>query len=156
MAIHNASVQTIRRGSQRSGEVTRLPAPTGGMDSRQSLAAGDPSLCIYSYNMIPAVYGMLVRRGYQEHVENIDGGSGGGVRTLVPYTGEPNSGLGDRLFAMTADGIFDVTSFNTPPVLKVAFGVNTEAAGHGVYTAYTTDAEENILFYADEANVRYE
>ena len=158
MAIHSAR-PTIGRPQPQNSRALRLPAPVGGIDTRTILAATAPDVCIYAYNLLPGEYGMRVRNGYREWQIGLEGvGIPLGVSTIVPFGGVDDDFSNDRLFAVTNEGIWDVTTEEGTPVLEVDFsdpgngGDTSDAAGRGVYTHYTTDADEEILFYADSAN----
>jgi len=139
----------------------RVPAPVGGIDARTILSAGDPMFCIYAFNLLPSEYGMTVRKGYREWVIDLDNGNPLGVGTIIPYGGLDDDSTNDRLFAVTNEGIWDVTTPAVPPVLVLDFldpgngGITTAAAGKGVYAPYRTDAmppADAVLFYADSEN----
>lgn len=95
---------------------------------------------------------MKLRKGYEQWVAGLEDTESFGVRTLIPFAGDVADGTSDRLFAVTNEGIWDVTEQNAAPTLKVAFIVQNNDAGYGVYTRYTTDAELDIVFYADSIN----
>jgi hypothetical protein len=158
MAIH-AAKKTAGRPSPQVAKANTVPAPIGGIDTRTILSSGDPKYAIYSFNLLPDDYGLRVRRGYSEWCIDLDNGNPLGIGTLVPFGGVDNDPADDRLFAVTNEGIWDVTTFNTP-VLVLDFlidGTDTsKEAGYGVYTQYTTDAAEQLLFYADSRNGLYE
>jgi hypothetical protein len=152
MAIHGMTAGMAGRGSPQTAKVTALQAPTGGMDARQNLATATANECLYTYNLEAAENGMRLRRGYREWAVGVTSGISDGVRTVIPYTGEPSTGTDDRLFAVTKEGIYDATVRDAVPVLKLTFPNQSNDAGWGVYTHYTTDAGVNIVFYADQAN----
>ena len=152
MAIHPITPAQFNRPGPQTMKVTTLPAPTGGMDSRQNLADEQLDLCLFSYNLNPAEYGMAVRQGYRRYQTDVQDVASDGVRTIIPYAGLAQDGLEDRLFAVTNEGIFDVTTENGTPSLSLTFADQTGEAGYGVYTAYVTDAEVALVFYADRVN----
>jgi len=152
MAIHSLQRGQLTRPAPASLQPTSLPAPTRGMNARQNLAEPQPLECVYSFNMEPAEYGMRVRDGYRTYVEGIDNGNSQGVRTIIPYTGDEYA---DKLFCANNEGIWDCTIDGGTPTLKIGFADQTDNAGYGIYTAFTTDAGENLLFYADQANGLY-
>ena len=131
-------------------------APVGGIDARTILAGGDPMHCIYAYNLLPNEYGMRVRRGYREWQISLTGLDG--VTSIIPFGGVDDDQTNDRLFAVTSNGIWDVTVAESAPVLKLDFslvangGDTSVNAGRGVYTYFTTDAGTELLYYADSAN----
>lgn len=159
MAVHSLKKQSVR-GQKNLTKVSRVPAPIKGIDSRTVLSEGDPKYCIYTYNMLPSEFGMRVRRGYREYCIDLDAGHGNPnniVGTIIPFGGVDADPSDDRLFAVTNEGIWNVTVLDTP-VLVLDFldvdngGDTSTAAGYGVYTHFTTDANSELLFYADFAN----
>lgn len=134
-------------------EVAVLPAPISGIDGRLNLASNTVENAVYAYNLVPSEYGLRSRFGYREWATNIETApsAGSGVRSLVPYTG--TSGVfSDKLFAVTNEGIWDVSDATDTPVLELAFGDTTGDAGWGNYAHYTTAAGTETVFYADEVN----
>ena len=158
MAVGHLQRGQLATSARRTAQVTRVPAPILGIDSRAALSKGDPDTCIYTYNLQPYEYGMRVRKGYREWQVDIETAPdmGLGVRTVIPFDGVERSNVGDRLFAVTNEGIWDVTVFGGTPVLKVAFAIATSVAGYGTYSHYTGDNENDVLFFADSANGLFE
>lgn len=158
MAIHSANAATFTRPSPKVAKATNVPAPIRGIDARTILSAGDPLYCIYSFNLLPSEYGLRVRPGYREWQVGLENVSGLGVGTIIPFGGVDDDASNDRLFAVTNEGIWNVTVAEAAPVLELDFsdpsngGDTTSAAGYGTYTQYTTDAGEQLLYYADSAN----
>jgi hypothetical protein len=130
----------------------RYPAPVQGIDIRQSLGSGDLNHCVYTYNLLPFEYGMRVRFGYREWQIGVDDGVNLGIHTLVPFDSAEEDDVGDKLFAVNNEGIWDVTSFDTTPVQDVVFADQSAKAGYGTYAHYVSDAGDDILFYADAKN----
>jgi len=95
-------------------EVT-LPFPIGGINTVSPGTAMPLADCIYAYNLIASESGGRARLGWREHGINIYDASGafGEVRTIFPFAGSAGDGSKDRLFAMTTEGIWDVTSGGT-------------------------------------------
>lgn len=152
MAVHALQRGQISRPQQTNNTVVRFPAPIGGIDSRISLTNPDPTVCVYTFNMVPFEYGMAVRKGYREWQLNVNNGNFLGIHTMIPYDGLPVDQTDDRLFAVTNEGIWDVTVATAAPILKLSFIDDSVNAGYGVYTQYVTDADEQLLFYADSKN----
>lgn len=157
MAIHSPR-NSFQRGSPQSSKANVIPAPIGGIDARTILSAGDPMFCIYAINLLPSEYGLKVRPGYREWQIELDNGAPLGVGTIIPFGGEDDDESDDRLFAVTNEGIWDVTAEEGTPSLVLDFttpgngGDISGAAGRGVFTQYTTDADVQLLFYADSRN----
>ena len=157
MAIRTArgSVGTPSPQVSKSAVVT---APIAGIDARTILAGGDPLHCIYCFNLLPNEYGMRVRRGYREWQIDVVDNTSFGITTIIPFGGADADETNDRLFAVSNEGIWDVTVAAAAPVLVLDFslpanGANTTTeAGRGVYTFFTTDAGVELLYYADSIN----
>lgn len=137
---------------QRNHQVARFPAPAGGMDVRHALGAEDLNICVYTYNLVPYEFGLRVREGFREWAIDATDGSGVGVHTLIPYDSTQELGVGDKLFAVTNEGIWDVTAVGQPPVLMLGFTIQIVSAGYGTYAHYVDDSGDDILFYADSEN----
>ena len=152
MAIHALQRGQLSRPQSKVNNITRFPAPIKGVDARIALTEGAPLNCIYAYNLVPFEYGMAVRKGYREWQIGVEDVDAFGVHTLIPFDGVVEDGSDDRLFAVTNEGIWDVSIPGDPPVLKFTFGDQRAEAGYGVYTHFVTDAAQDLLFYADNFN----
>ena len=127
---------------------TILPAPIGGMDARIGASADNMDVCLWAINIMPVEYGMRVRPGYRVWQEGLPSE----VRTIVPYDGLSDLGTNDKVFAVCAEGIYDVSQQGGTPVQKLAFNVNDADAGWGVYTHYIDASGDDLIYYADGAN----
>jgi len=131
-----------------------FPAPTGGVNSLDSLAAMSANDSVYCINLLPAEYGLRVREGYVAHSalipDSVD------VRTILGYRGTKDDGSKNKFFCTTNNGIYDITVPATP-VEKVQFTTTTGNAGWGTSIEFVAIGG-SYLFYADEANggFRYE
>ena len=135
---------------------TRLPAPNKGVDARTALGSMSTENCIYTFNLVPAEFGMEVRKGYREWQIGLEDSLSFGVKSLVVFDGTVGD-VDDRLFAVTNEGIWDVTILGDAPVLEIAFSIDTSnQAGHGVFAHYTDQSGEDFLFYADSKNGLFE
>lgn len=150
MSIH-ANKRNVRK-TPIVAKANTIIAPVGGIDSTTILSAGDPLYSIYSINMMPSEYGLQVRKGYREWQINIEGASPEGVHTIIPFGGLDDDSSNDRLFAVTNEGIWDVTTENGVPSQEVVFADTSDKSGYGVYVHTTTAAQEELLFYADSRN----
>lgn len=114
----------------------------------QPYAQMDPSYCISAINLIADGSGMKVRTGYTSFATTLNGS----VRCIIPFIGATQ----DALFAVTEDGIFDVTAGGAGPwVADVTFGISTVDTGWGVWTNFVSDAGVHYAFYADDDNGLY-
>jgi hypothetical protein len=108
---------------------------------------------VFTYNLDPVEYGMKVRPGFGEWQIDIENTSGLGVRTLIPVNGV----TADKLFAVTNEGIWDVTADDGTPSQEITFTTDTTiTAGHGVYLQKVLASADEILLYADSTNGLYE
>ena len=148
----NSALQTIGRPQKRSNEVVRYPAPIKGMDIRKAIGTDDLEHCVYTFNLCPFEYGLRVRKGYREWQIGADVSVGAGVHTLIPFDSIQDGGAGDKLFAVTNEGIWDVTVVAAAPVLAATFVDQDPDAGYGTFTHYVSQAEVDVLFYADNIN----
>jgi len=139
-----------------------FPASVGGINAVDSLMMMPPQDCIYSYNLMPSEYGMRLRRGYREWatgcVESPQRAADVDVHTIIPFESNIQDDTNNRLFAVTAEGIWDVTLFNTIiPVQEIVFTQTASPSGYGVWAEFTGDAagsgpRGHYLFYADGLN----
>jgi len=127
-----------------------VPSSVGGINSVNALNAMSPTDCIYTYNLMPVEYGLELRKGYREWA---NGCGTFDVRTILNYESNKTGVENDRLWAVTAEGIWDVTNFGeTNPTQEVVFANTTEPAGWGVKCEFTNDAGRHYMFYADGQN----
>ena len=146
-----------------------VPASVNGINAVSSLMKMSPEDCIYTYNLVPVEYGLRLRKGYREWatgcIEEPPRGTGE-VRTIIPFESNIQAVANDRLFAVTDEGIWNTTLFNTTTPTQmvgaaegwtdVGTATNT-AAGKGVWCEFTGDAagdgvRGHYLFYADGLN----
>lgn len=149
--VIGSSVGANYNPQQNAMQVTVMPAPTKGIDARAPTGNMPSDVCIYAYNLMPAEYGMLLRDGYREWCIGLDAGASTGVHTLIPFTGVLAGGSDDRLFAITNETIWDVTTLDTP-ISKYTFASSQPGAGHGVFAHYIDQGGDDFLYYADGIN----
>ena len=150
MAI--GAVRSLSPRQTQTAVSKRIPAPYRGIDARSPLAAGDGAVCIYSYNLVPSDGGVALRKGYREWQIDLDDGAGVSVNTVMPYDGLLADGSEDRLFAVTNEGIWDVTVAGGTPSLKYTFPDQSDDAGYGMFVTFVTDAGDKTMWYADSVN----
>lgn len=127
-----------------------VPASVGGINALDSLMLMPPEDCIYTYNLMPVEYGLRLRKGY---IEWANGCGTEDVRTILNYESNAGTASQDRLWAVTNEGIWNVTTFgDTSPAKDVTFSTNTDPAGYGVKTEFTADDSTHYMFYADGVN----
>ena len=150
MAIHYGAGSS-NKPQENALQVTVMPAPTKGIDARAPTGNMPSDVCIYTYNLMPAEYGMLLRSGYREWCIGLDLGASTGVHTFMPFTGVLAGGEDDRMFAVTNEAIWDVTTYDTP-INKFTLAVQQDGAGHGVFAHYIDQGGDDFLYYADGLN----
>lgn len=157
MAIR-PTAKGIKRGQERTIQSLTLPAPQGGVDARSPLATMAGSNSIYSYNLTVQEGAVEVRSGYREWSLGLEQTSNLSAGTLIPHTTAGNN----YLWAVTNEGIWNVTDYNTAPIHELqpnSTGVavddwtDTSAeASYGVFTAFTADNGDEYVLYADSRN----
>ena len=86
-----------------------------------------PQDCIATFNLMPVELGLRLRKGYREWAT---GAGTADVRTMLNFKSDSSDPTKDRLWAVTNEGIYDVTTFNTTsPTKDVTFLVATDPAG---------------------------
>ena len=135
--------------ARRSSKAFTFPASVGGMNALDALIAMPAQDCLWSNNIMPSEYGLRMRKGYTEWANGITGA----VRTIIPFEGQAADSATDRLWAVSENGIWNVSLYNTTtPNQDVVFAVQGDEAGYGVFTEFTNDASERYLMYADASN----
>ncbi len=85
-----------------TGKTATVPAPVGGLNAYDSLAAMPETDALAMINWAPQPYGCIVRRGCIKHVTDLPGT----VETLMTWAG---SGGTTKLLAAVDGGIYDVS-----------------------------------------------
>lgn len=142
--------QRKRRGQRGTTKPVTLPAPFGGVNSSISMLQMPPDDCIYAFNFFPSRYGLRTRPGYYRWCPAVPAGDG--IRTLIPCNASLQTGSNDRLFAVTNDGIYDVSLASVAPVKKYNFAVKTGEAGYCSWHNYTNQAGAQFVLICDAAN----
>lgn len=123
-----------------------MPAPMGGLNAVNGLAAMPAEDCISLWNVLPYDQGLRVRSGTRE-LANLDDGAA--IRTTLPFTGP--TATANRLFVATKNGIARVDEGGTIVGYEIEFGDTTGRAGWGVSHVVVTSAG-HFLVYTDEVN----
>ena len=155
---HRSSPGKVTPQAPPTVERATLPASVGGMNSLNSLMGMPAEDCLYTHNLMPSEYGLRLRKGYREWAS----GLGASVNTIIGFEGQKEDGSSARMWAVTPNGIYNVSLYNTTaPVQDVpgAGPVGTDPwtnlsgqAGYGVYCETSNDANKRFLFYADGEN----
>ena len=121
-----------------------MPSQQGGINALNGVSSDNLRDALYMDNLIPAEYGNAVRKGYREWCPPIPNGDG--IKTIIPF----NSRLDDltdisKLFAVTSDGIYDITVANVAPVRVLEWPNKSTRAGWVSWTNYVTVAGPFLL-----------
>lgn len=133
-----------------TARAAHLPCGLGGINAVSPPSSMPPEDYVYAFNVIPGVGGLRQRGGYQEWATGLTGGVDASVRTMLPFVGGRKSGATNRLFAVTAAGIWDVSSSGAATVPVVAFPTSAADAGYGESCVMTTPTGGRFLAYCDE------
>ena len=128
------------------------PASQGGINAVSAAPQVPMTDALLLVNLIPAEAGTKVRKGYIEHCIKVP--LGDGVKTLVPFSQAKVDAPVDRLFALTSDGIYNVSTAAASPVKVLDFPTKSGEAGWASWHHYTTIAGQFILL-CDKANGYY-
>ena len=128
-------------------ESAHLPAPSGVnlVDTASALAPEDATTAV---NVVRGERGLRNRLGGRDWVT----GLGGAVRTLLGFQGSRGDGSLNRLFAMTAAGIWDVSASTDAPPSSYAFPVSDAYSGRGAGRGFVNANGDHFLPFADETN----
>jgi hypothetical protein len=121
-----------------------FPAPNNGIDVSQPLPGGDPTRAVRLQNLVPRVFGCVLREGYRNHVMNMNVE----IRTLMSY--QPAHRADGKMFAANANGdVFDVTApqdsvYVPTPVWSVT-PTDMPRPGQFSWTNFTTSGDIHFL-----------
>ena len=87
---------------QPTGESTTVPAPIGGLNTRDAVDMMPEQDAIRLDNFFPGSTDVSLRSGYTDHVTGLPST----IQSLMPYS----SGATNKLFAASGSNIYDVTS----------------------------------------------
>lgn len=101
---------------------TSRPAPLGGLNVRDSLAAMPTNDALTLTNWVAQQYGVRTRKGYIEWAINMTDD----VKTVMSYEAARDNPGAYRLFAATDNNIYDVTSSTNVPAVSAALSGATD------------------------------
>jgi hypothetical protein len=126
--------------------VASIPAPTGGINARDNIASMPPTDALVLENFFPQPSYVEIRKGSETHASGLPDW----VESLLPYS----NGSGDKLFAVSAGGIYDATAAGAVGAAAVSglsssrwSGVNVGTAGGQFLYAFCDDAAEKPRLY---------
>lgn len=117
-------------------QIETVPAPIGGLNSRDAIAAMPAMDAVSLVNWIPDTYGIRCRKGYREWAINFPANRAVGSimgyfapTTVIPggsFLTDPTSMPG-KLFAATDAAIYDITNRTNAPASAIALSGATNA-----------------------------
>lgn len=91
-----------------TNKISTVPAPIGGLNARDSLAAMPPTDAYVLVNFWPQPYGVAVRKGYKLFAELEDSES---IDTMAVWNSIDGS---EKIFAWAGEDFWDITAGGTP------------------------------------------
>lgn len=118
-----------------------IPAPVGGLNTRDPISAMDPRDAPILNNLIPRQQGVELRKGYQEHSSAVTVSSvAQSVESIFVY--KAPSGANDKVFMATNGNIYDITAGGTPTAVVTGTG---SSSNEWWVTQFTTAADTFLL-----------
>lgn len=103
--------------AQQKNQQKTLPAPVGGLNARDSLAAMPPTQAVILNNWFPVQYGLRVRHGWRRWYNGIPGV----VQSLIKHNGVSGT---EQMFAAAGGNFIDVTfggQYNVADIVATGF-----------------------------------
>jgi hypothetical protein len=145
--------QQRHQGQAQSTEGITVPAPLGGINNAVPLALMPVTDTVMTVNMQSSAYGLRVRPGYTQWCEPIPDGDG--VKTIIPFNASGRLNVGDKLFAVTNDGIYNISVQGGTPAKVVDFLDKGVDAGWCSWHNFTNTAGAQFLLVCDLINGYY-
>lgn len=118
-----------------------IPAPVGGLNTRDQISAMDVRDAPVLLNLIPRQQGVELRKGYQEHSSAVTvAGVAQPVESIFVYKAPASAN--DKVFMATNGNIYDVTSGGTP---TLSAGPTGSTTNEWWVTQFTTAADTFLL-----------
>ena len=145
-----------RPAAARTARSSHIPAPVGGFNSTDAAVTLPQGKAVYLYNLMPGENGLRPRPGSTERATLNE--TPVAVRSMLSF--KDNAGAVKR-FAVTVNGIYDVTAGGANKVLMQAWPIASGKAGYCVgqnfsngTSAYllVTDEENGYWVYDGDAN----
>lgn len=123
------AVKGMMNGGQQSSAGMHLAAPLGGLNTIDGLSLMPATDAVRLNNMLPTRYGLEVRPGTVNQTVLIGNSTSTDVRSVLPFTDVTRdlAQSRNRLFAVTDQGIYDVTNGGPNPTLMGIYNAATPA-----------------------------
>jgi len=108
-----------RAAAAQTAQVGVIPAPTGGLNYRDPIAAMTPADALVLTNFIPRQQGCELRKGYQVYADSVSL-PGDPVESVFSYKAPDNAD--DKVFIAVGGDIFDVTDGGVPVLAVTGTG----------------------------------
>ena len=95
---------SLKQRQRQEGKVESLPAPTGGLNTRDPISAMDPKDAIDLENWFPTPADLMLRQGFSDHVT---GSVLGQVESLMAYSSSSGT---ERLYGASGTAIYNCSS----------------------------------------------
>lgn len=122
---------------QRKAEARSLPAPIAGWVTEESLLNSRQASAQVMDNFLPTARGLSMRGGSRKHATI--SAAGAPVESMISYNGASSK----KLFAATANNIYDVTTVANPDVAPAAV-VSGQTSGYYAYSNFTTSGGQYL------------
>jgi hypothetical protein len=148
-SVHPRKTTKVRASATMTHSAFTFPAPNNGVDVSQPLPGGDPTKANRLSNLIPRVFGCVLRAGYADWASNM----GGKINTLMSY--QPAHNADGKQFAASETGdVYDVTTRTgpliTPPVAWSFTPGDMPHPGEFSYVNFTTTGDVHFLCVVGE------
>jgi len=132
------STRVPRRSyAAQTAQVQVIPAPTGGLNYRDPIAAMSPADALALTNFIPRQQGVELRKGYANYADPVGGSA---VDSIFSYKAPVSAD--DRIFTAVNGNIYDVTDGGTPVLAVTGTGSD---ADEWWTTQFSTPADTFLL-----------
>lgn len=134
--IPSISAYRVARSRPQSANasVASLPAPVGGWNARDSIAAMAPTDAVTLQDWFPTTSDVMVRKGYTQYSQGLPGQ----VNTIMGYNAHSGS---NKLFAASVSGIYDISTGGNVGAPLVT-GLTSDKF---IYTNFSTSAGPFLL-----------
>jgi hypothetical protein len=134
-------LQLKRMGRKMIAGTMSIPAPVGGWNARDSIAAMPETDAVQMVNMFPNTTDVMLRLGNADHVTGITGT----VETLAAYSSPTVS----KMFGSTSTSIYDMSTPGAVGAAKVAAGITS---GRWQYINYNVPGGAAWLYMVNGAD----